>query len=525
MQQVEWSSKLSFIAQHDDFAPLCARLVESGNRFGIFYTNDNEIKTLQQPSHSHLLQRARLRHSAFRSSQFGGGADFYAFDKTYQGRDCSCITDRGLRTYQISALIAEWPSRFEASPDIAANFRRWGTMSGFGKVFDTSKPIVDLLQVAYSSSWGPLRGLCCRLNQNHDKYRLLFTFGIIAYGKKIGALEDLQTLLAFAFSEDLRQIQLHLHDSISRNYNANEDALIEIIGDEKMCPDDMSTGNFHYLRALLVLEAQSLFARFLRDFITLMVANIEECRRQEQTDYQIRVQAQANTVARGYIAQWPCARPLAFAESTAPPLQTRPVYSSLASRFAACIRSKEMEAYLLKLQAKLDDAKQILTPVSPEGWQALVDATRPYEPFILPNLTSLLSIKASKFETFPDQLYTVPIVKSPVEDTKFRHVLSTITPKKGLSRHDGMRQRYKADLEGSLDAFLKREESVEPRELPYELAAVKLYFDASKKYVDNLYEQILMAIEAAVPSSNMLDLSGLWPRTTLTELNSFEQRH
>ena len=54
-----------------------------------------------------------------------------------------------------------------------------------------------------------------------------------------------------------------------------------------MCPDDMSTRNFHYLEALLVLEAQSLFARFLRDFITLMVANIEECRRQEQTDYQL----------------------------------------------------------------------------------------------------------------------------------------------------------------------------------------------------------------------------------------------
>lgn len=83
-----------------------------------------------------------------------------------------------------------------------------------------------------------------------------------------------------------------------------------------------------------------------------------------------------------------------------------------------------------------------------------------------------------------------------------------------------MRQRYKADLEDSLDAFLKHEESVEPRELPYELAAVKVYFDASKKYVDNLYEHLRMTIETAVPSSNMLNLSGLWPRITLIDLLS-----
>ena len=78
MQQVEWVSKLSFIAQHDDFAPLCARLVESSNRLGNLYANDDEIESLRQPRRLPLSQRARLRHSAFCSPQFGGGADSYA---------------------------------------------------------------------------------------------------------------------------------------------------------------------------------------------------------------------------------------------------------------------------------------------------------------------------------------------------------------------------------------------------------------------------------------------------------------
>ena len=363
MQQVEWSSKLSFIAQHDDFVSLCARLVESGNRFATFYTDGKEIKPLQQLSDYHLLQRARLRHSAFRSSQFGGGADFYAFDKTYQGRDCSCITDRGLRTHQISALIAEWPSRFQATPDIAANFRRWGAMSGFGKVFDTSQPIVDLLQVNYASSWGPLHGLCCRLNQNHDKYRLLFTFGIIAYGKKMGALEDLQTLLAFAFSEDLRQIQLPLHESY-----------------------DLSTGSRPHEATLA-----SSIKKFAYSFSPSRNRLSASERRQEHTDYQRRVQAHANAVARIYMTQWPSAHPEAFTESTAPSLKPQQIHSLVTSRFAECMKNREMEAYLLDVQAKLDGAKEISNPVNLEDWQAVVDSTRPYKSCPTPILDTLLS--------------------------------------------------------------------------------------------------------------------------------------
>lgn len=81
-----------------------------------------------------------------------------------------------------------------------------------------------------------------------------------------------------------------------------------------------------------------------------------------------------------------------------------------------------------------------------------------------------------------------------------------------------MRQRYKADLEDSLDAFLKHEEPIEPKELPYDLAAVKTYFDASKKYVNNLYRHLHMVMEAGTPLSVMLCLGCLWPRVTIIDL-------
>ena len=81
-----------------------------------------------------------------------------------------------------------------------------------------------------------------------------------------------------------------------------------------------------------------------------------------------------------------------------------------------------------------------------------------------------------------------------------------------------MRQKYKDDLQDSLDAFLKHEEPVEPKELSHDLAALKTYFDASKEYMNNLYRHLHLNIEAATPSSLMLSLGGLWPRATIVDL-------
>lgn len=371
MQQVEWSSDLSFLSQHDSFAPLCRQLVEAGARFAVFHTNDQALSSLDQSGSLYLSQRAELRHSTFRSPQFGGTTDLSAGDNSYSSRDHSSMTDRGLKAYQIATLVAEWPSRFAGSPNIIADFKKWRLVSGFGTVFDTSQPITDLLQLSLAHSWAPLRGFCCGSSQQNDKFELLFLFAIIAYGKEGCSLEDLATLLAYAFRPELRQIQPFPHHG---SY-------------------DLSIGSYPQQSDL----AES-FERYTYPFTpSRSRAHLTAAaRRVEKRQYESRVRTQADAIAKSYVDQWPCAQPARFAEAAAPLLKSQEVHNYVLSRFATLMENREMEAYLVNVQAILDSARDTSVVVSPEQWQARIASVRSYIPCIVPDMASLLSIQAPK---------------------------------------------------------------------------------------------------------------------------------
>ena len=369
MQKVEWSSKLSFLSQHDGFAPLCRQLVEASSRFGAFHNIGRPLSSLDQSGSLHLAQRAELRHSTFRSPQFGGITDLSASDSIYSSRDQSSMTDRGLRAYQIATLVAEWPSRFAGSRNIIADFKKWGPVSGFGTVFDTSEKITGLLQLSFTHSWAPLRGLCCGSSQQNDKFELLFLFAIIAYGKEMCSLEDLRTLLAYAFRWELRQIQpFPQHERY-----------------------DLSAGSYPQQSILAKTFEQHTY-RFELSRAHLSATD----RRLEKRQYDSRVKAQADAIAKSYVEQWPCAQPVKFVDAAAPLLKPWEVHNYVLARFAVLMENREMEAYLVNVQAILDGARNTSVAVSPEQWQARIDSGRSYIPCIVPDIASLLSIQAPK---------------------------------------------------------------------------------------------------------------------------------
>lgn len=371
MQKVEWSSDLSFLSQHDGFAPLCRRLVEAGARFGVFHTNDQPLSSLDQPGFLYLSKRAELRHSTFRSPQFGGTTNLSVGDSFYSSRDHSSMTDRGLKAYQIATLVAEWPSQIPGSRNIIADFKKWRLVSGFGTVFDTSQPITDLLQLSLARSWAPLRGFCCGSSQQSDKFELLFLFAIIAYGKEGCSLEDLATLLAYAFRPELRQIQpFPPHGSY-----------------------DLSIGSYPQQSDLA-----EIFERYTYPFTpSRSRAHLTAAaRRVEKRQYESRVGTQADAIAKSYVDQWPCAQPARFAEAAAPLLKSQEVHNYVLSRFAKLMENREMEAYLVNVQAILDSARDTSVVVSPEQWQARIASVRSYIPCIVPDMASLLSIQAPK---------------------------------------------------------------------------------------------------------------------------------
>ena len=367
MQKVTWASDLSFLSQHDDFGPLCRRLVESGNRFGVFHINDQPISTLDQSGSLYLLQRARLRHSTFRSAQFGGITNLSVSDEIYSSRDDSSITDRGLKAYQIATLVAEWPSKFAASADVIADFKRWGHVLGSGSVFDTLAPITVLLNLSFAHSWVPLRDLCCCSSPQSDKFKLLFIFAIIAYGKEIFLLEDLRTLLAFAFLSELREV---------RNFAPHKTF-------------DLRTGSY---------PQQAALANFIKQYTypfqpsNARLSAME--RKLEKEKYDSEINAQADATAKTYVDQWPCAQPVRFANAVAPLFKAKPVHKYMLSRFPDLMDNRNMEAYLVTVQAILDGARETSIAVNPEHWQARIHSVRSYSSCIVPGMACLLSFQA-----------------------------------------------------------------------------------------------------------------------------------
>ena len=379
MEQVDWSTSLSFLSQHDMFAQLCDQLLSSGNRFQIFAPKMQEIGSLGQAGAPHLLRRALSRNSTFRNPQYGSNIDALDDDQVYPLR--KSFRDGRNKTYNIASLVMRWPSRLQTSRQIAADFRSWKTVSGFGKQFATAKSIVDLLHISLSTSWAPLYNLCCRSSPLNDKYKLLFAFGIIAFGPTIVSLNDLRTLLAFAFLEELQTIELppsHEHYKLGNGHSPDKAWLINCIKNNA------------------------------RAFVRTSSGNTSAQLREQRTSHQNQIVSQAEIVAQSYMGQWPCARPTTGLAAAAPALNIVNAHGSIVSQFEEWTKNSDMEVYLSKVQKILDKAHEPLEdPTTPCEWQSLSPSTFSYVPYAGPTLASLLSKVAPKVQSALKAIHSI----------------------------------------------------------------------------------------------------------------------
>lgn len=367
MQQVKWSPYLSFLSQHDDFSPLCEQLLSSGNRFSVFYpATELRLFSLEPRGDLHLMQRARLRNSTFRRSQSAVNLDVHVDDIVYLSRDNMPITERGKRSYQIAALIALWPSTIESTRTLYVDLKQLGIVSGFGKDFVLARPLVDLLQTALATSWAPLCNLCRRSTAQSDRYKLLFTFAIIAYGQGTESLNDLRTILAFAFLTGLQALPI---PSTHKTY-------------------DLRIGSSPQEKSLT-----SLIQKHANNYVVSRPQLTKAQRRQELASHNAQVQTQAVAVAQSYSRQWPCTT-LSIVAITAPLLNIEQVHASMVSHFELLTRNAHLKVYLEEVQAVLDTAnKASQIPTSPQQWQDITPSTRTYSQCVLPDIALLLSDK------------------------------------------------------------------------------------------------------------------------------------
>ena len=335
MQRTHW------LAQHDDFFYLAEQIVLRANRFTILYP-DAKTASLKSSSDRTLLQRARLRNSTYHGPDSGGKIVSRNEDVEYGARDRSTTSEESNKVYEIASLILAWPSTLDVSTDLSVVLQSWRTLSGIGTTYSTSRPISELLEISFASSWGPLQGLC-RSSSPNSRYSLMFLFSIIAYGQKAANLTNLRTLLAFAFIPGLAKSKppAYLCFALDKGCIPTEVALRQIIKSHQL--------DFQAPRGVSATE-----------------------RRRQKAVHEYKADGQISIMIRHHKRQWPCSNPDAPATGFASLIDVRSASSEISARFSECARNVEFTAYLQRVQSILESVHlaQACPVKLPSHWQS-----------------------------------------------------------------------------------------------------------------------------------------------------------
>lgn len=489
MQHVKWHKELSMLAQHDEFLPLAEDILSSGDRYLVFYPQTVPADSLWRRRDAHLLRRAKVRNSYFRSLAFGGRNDVCCHDSDYRARDCFTGTPRGKRSFQIASVVRDWPQELKVSRDLRKDLSSYSMISGFGTEYDTKKPISELLNIPFPSSWAPLHELCRACSQNDDTYRLLFLFATMAYGGKSSSITTLRTLLAFAFVPELRKVQVPEGFSYfepKRGTDLDESTLRNVIIKNMISfPGAGKRKNPDHWKA-------------------------------EKTKYDALSQKQAVCVLAEYKRQWPCVEPVVPSNSLSAHLNWEKCSRAIADLFYIWNANKNYRRYFSRVQKILNEVN---------GERAVLDYTStPQETQTfrlsgsLPSLSGLMTESQPVFLSEPDVVKLVRTLESTQKNEKLRRLIAEIRSGTRGNNHQSMRKQYRDDLLASYDSFGSYKEHSNPQTLPLSLTDTLFTRLTCESAVSEMLKAIHDVLSARNPISRLLEFGGLWPRLTIRSM-------
>ena len=490
MQQVEWNPRLSTMAQHDDFVMLAQQILASGDRFLVFYPDSKGASNLYAGRDKDLLDRAKVRNSGFLGSRIGGNLAKNQGDVPYQARDRIPLGERAARTYGIASLVREWPQKCKVSRRLMQDLQALETVSGVGARFGSSKPLSELLDVSWASSWASLLELCRSSSQRQDTYRLLFLFSTIAYGRDTTDLARLATLLAFAFSRELRAI-----------------------GSPPSHPSFTLTHGITFLSS----EVRPIIQRQMKEFTPSSSHMSASDRRAEEQTYDDDKQVQTDSVLEHYSDQWPRSVPQPPRAASASLLDIHAASLEVELLFTHWTRNGELQNYISRAQSILDriyedrPTQQYRADVW-QTWQAhlRLDAAP-----LLPTLPMLMSAAPPPLS----QKREVKTIESISQVSTSNPKLQSLVKALGAERKkSSMRKRYGDELLASLDAFGNHKERLVPGTLPCSLRDLLLDRQGCEEYLSDMFERIRDSLGPKDRVSRILEAGGLRPRPTIRSI-------
>lgn len=490
MQQVEWNPHLSTIAQHDDFVMLAQQILASGDQFLIFYPDREGASNLYAGRDQDLLARAKVRNTAFLSYGIDGNVANNQWDTPYQARDRVPLGERAARTFSIASLIRDWPRTCKVTRGLLQELRSMGTISGFGTRFESSQSLSELLDISYAESWASLMKVCRSSSQQEDTYRLLFLFSTIAYGRGNTDPTRLATLLAFAFSHELRAI-----------------------GISPPHPSFTLTHGITFLSS----SVRPIIQRHMKVFTPSPSRMSASERLTEEKTYNDNKEEQTNSVLGYYSGQWPCSVPQAPRAARANLLNIKAADQEINLLFAHWTRNGELQSYISRAQLMLDRlyedrSTQEYKADDCQTWQAhlRMDAAP-----LLPTLPMLMSAAPPPLP----RKCKVKTIESRSQASTSNPKLQSLVEKLGAEQgNSSIRKQYSDELLSSLDAFCNYKERLVPRTSPCPLEDLLLDRIICEEYLSEIFKRICDSLKPKDRISWILEARGLWPRLTVRSI-------
>ena len=204
LQKVLWDEKVLPISQSGNFRPIVEDVLRQCAALHRFHLDSDAQPAYERLGDSHLHNRALLRAQAFQPARHRPTTLPPNIDH-YDPRDSIQIA--GCRdTYEAAALLWQCSRNIGVSPDLSTRLQEWPSIQGY--VYDFKIHLLSgLINLELAANWGSLFRFCQQSQGEIDKAKLMFMFGIIAFGGQVDMIL-MRSLIAIAVMDESKDLQL-----------------------------------------------------------------------------------------------------------------------------------------------------------------------------------------------------------------------------------------------------------------------------------------------------------------------------
>lgn len=204
LQRIIWDDKVMPASQSGRFRPVVEDILQQCASLHRFHLDSGAAPVYERQGDAHLHERALSRVQAFKPATYISALPWPP-DTHYEPRDLHKIA--GCKdTHEAAVLVSRWSRNIAVCPDLPTRLQEWPLIQGFIEDFEVHL-LSSLINFEPASNWGSLFRLCQQTQGEQDKMKLLFLFGIMAFGGQID-MTLIRTLIAVAVMDEFRELEL-----------------------------------------------------------------------------------------------------------------------------------------------------------------------------------------------------------------------------------------------------------------------------------------------------------------------------